>query len=149
MTDTKLCYTFIMESTVGTLYTFDQIDPRIRRVTRGLINAVIERVIQSLAPQRIILFGSCARGSAKHDSDIDLLVQIDDHHPLARQKRRDRSGRVLKLFPYRSFGLDTIVLTENELQALLAANEGEWDLMLEILAEGKVMYERPEKAPPE
>lgn len=146
MTDTELCYTSNMESTVGTFYTFDRIDPRIRRVTRGLIRAVIERIVQRLAPRRVILFGSCARGAAKHDSDIDLLVQIDDHHPLARLKRRDRSGQVLKLFSYRSFGLDTIVLTESELQVLRETNEGEWDLMLEILAEGKVLYEQPENA---
>jgi hypothetical protein len=49
---------------------------------------------------------------------------------------------VLDLFRYRSFGLDAIVLIEAEIQQLRAANEDEWNLVLEILATGKPLYER-------
>jgi hypothetical protein len=33
------------------------------------------------APQRVTLFGSAARGEAGPDSDIDLLVVVDDDTP--------------------------------------------------------------------
>ncbi len=51
---------------------------------------------------------------------------------------------MLDLFRYRSFGLDVIVLTRSEVQILIDTNEGEWDLVLEIVRQGKVLYERPD-----
>jgi predicted nucleotidyltransferase len=35
---------------------------------------VIRRIAERFSPDKIILFGSCARGDSSHDSDIDLLV---------------------------------------------------------------------------
>lgn len=52
---------------------------------------------------------------------------------------------MLKLFHYRSFGLDAMVLTESEIEKIQHENEGEWDLVLEILEEGKTLYDRTQK----
>ena len=41
------------------------------------ISIMVERLRDALHPQRIILFGSHARGTAGPDSDIDLLVILD------------------------------------------------------------------------
>ncbi len=38
---------------------------------------IIKRLQQALHPQRILLFGSHATGSATADSDLDLLVIMD------------------------------------------------------------------------
>jgi uncharacterized protein len=38
-------------------------------------------VVEYFKPQRVILFGSRARGEATRDSDIDLLVIVDDDTP--------------------------------------------------------------------
>ena len=35
---------------------------------------IIRRIVQVAAPERIVLFGSAARGEAGPDSDLDLLV---------------------------------------------------------------------------
>jgi nucleotidyltransferase-like protein len=43
--------------------------------------ALLESVIRYFRPHRIILFGSRARGAVEPDSDIDLLVLIDDDAP--------------------------------------------------------------------
>ena len=61
---------------------------------------------------------------------------------LAPLQHRNRAGKVLDLFRYRSFGLDTIVLTAAEIQQLQTTSEDEWNLVLEILATGKPLYER-------
>jgi len=37
---------------------------------------MVERIVESFHPLRVILFGSHARGDAKVDSDIDLLVSF-------------------------------------------------------------------------
>jgi predicted nucleotidyltransferase len=45
-------------------------------------DTLLRSIVAELAPQRIILFGSRARGDAQPDSDIDLLVVLDDDVPL-------------------------------------------------------------------
>ena len=40
------------------------------QIARDIIDATVDAV----APERIVLFGSRARGDAKPDSDLDLLV---------------------------------------------------------------------------
>lgn len=42
---------------------------------------LLDPVVEFFKPQRVILFGSAARGEATRDSDIDLLVVVDDDTP--------------------------------------------------------------------
>jgi predicted nucleotidyltransferase len=39
---------------------------------------LLRAVVSYFKPQRVILFGSRARGDAHEDSDLDLLVVVDD-----------------------------------------------------------------------
>jgi len=123
-------------------FAFDRIDRRTRLVTPTLIEAITERVVSELNPLQVILFGSQAQGKAEINSDVDLLICLDNDHPMAALRKSERAGKVLNLFRYRSFGLDVIVLTHNEVQEIQETNEGEWDLVVEILAQGKVLYDR-------
>jgi HEPN domain-containing protein len=51
-------------------------------MTRPLVRrALLDPVVEYFKPQRVILFGSRARGEATRDSDIDLLVIVDDDTP--------------------------------------------------------------------
>lgn len=45
--------------------------------TRTRINQITRRIVQRFGPERVILFGSHARGLAGPDSDVDLLVIMD------------------------------------------------------------------------
>lgn len=38
------------------------------------LGEIVDRIVRVAAPDRIILFGSAARGEARSDSDLDLLV---------------------------------------------------------------------------
>lgn len=42
---------------------------------------LLDPVVAFFRPRRVILFGSAARGEAGPDSDIDLLVVLDDDAP--------------------------------------------------------------------
>jgi len=42
-------------------------------VERAIVE-MVQRIVQNFDPERIILFGSHARGTAREDSDVDLLV---------------------------------------------------------------------------
>lgn len=121
---------------------FAQVDAHNVRVTPELITAVAQRIQEAIQPQRIILFGSQATGEAEADSDLDLLILLNDNHPLAGLDHHHRARRISRLFPHRLFGLDIFALTEKEVSAIQTENEGEWNLILEILDEGKLLYER-------
>lgn len=43
-------------------------------ITETQIQAIVQRIVEGYAPDRIILFGSYAYGTPTEDSDLDLLV---------------------------------------------------------------------------
>jgi len=45
-----------------------------RLSTRAQIDLMVKRIVKRFHPEKIILFGSQARGDASADSDVDLLV---------------------------------------------------------------------------
>jgi|GEM_PF-863705 predicted nucleotidyltransferase len=131
-----------MEATTTAHFNFDRVDRRTKKITPKLIASITRRIVHHLQPDKLVLFGSRAKGEATMGSDIDLLVVVSDDHTLAPLPRRGRFGKLLELFRYRSFGLDAIIVTESEVQALREQNEGEWDMVLDILEKGKTLYDR-------
>lgn len=52
---------------------------------RADLDEMVHRIVSEFAPERVILIGSHARGDAREDSDVDLLVLFADiDNPLAR-----------------------------------------------------------------
>src|SRR6187399_1705450 len=53
--------------------------PRIKKTTtvKEQIDRMVKRIVKRFGPEKIILFGSQARGDAGPDSDVDLLVVMD------------------------------------------------------------------------
>ncbi len=47
------------------------------KTLRQWLPVVVEDVVRAVAPHRIVLFGSVARGDEGPDSDLDLLVVLD------------------------------------------------------------------------
>jgi uncharacterized protein len=48
-----------------------------RTTLRAVIDRMVKRIVAKFQPQQVILFGSQARGEARADSDVDLLVVMD------------------------------------------------------------------------
>ena len=77
---------------------------------QALLDEVVRRVVEVAQPERIILFGSAARGQASPESDLDLLVI-----------KRDVShrGRLAEKIHLNFFGLgvavDVIVATPEDI----------------------------------
>jgi predicted nucleotidyltransferase len=53
------------------------------------LKIIVQRLVAGLDPERIILFGSHARGEASADSDLDLLIVVDEsaEQPHVRMRR--------------------------------------------------------------
>ena len=50
-------------------------------VDSDLMGEIVRRIVVTARPEKVILFGSRARGDTRLDSDIDLLVVADDPRP--------------------------------------------------------------------
>jgi predicted nucleotidyltransferase len=96
---------------------------------------IIRRLLRVSAPEKIILFGSYARGDIQPDSDIDLLVVLRDvKSPRAEITRLRQALRGL-LVP-----VDVVVATPQQIEQYGHVNGL---IYQSALTEGKVLYERP------
>ena len=72
---------------------------------------LLDSIVAYFHPRRVILFGSQARGDAGPDSDIDLLVELDDDFPPERLSAkailaaRNGYSRAVDIVPYRASAL--------------------------------------------
>jgi predicted nucleotidyltransferase len=95
-------------------------------------NAVVERIVAHFPEvERIILFGSRARGDARPDSDWDFLVVIP-----STTRRAARGVAVRRVARVKGVPMDFLVRNPDEVAA-------GFPLMADdIVREGKVLYER-------
>jgi len=75
----------------------------------SMLTKIKVQMLQSLNPEKIIVFGSQATKTATKESDIDLLVVMDSNLP-----PRKRNLLVKRLFPHRTFSIDAFVYTPQE-----------------------------------
>ena len=97
------------------------------------LSEVVNRIVQKFHPEKIILFGSWARGDAREDSDLDLLVVLPkvDH----KRKATIEIFRALNGLP---ISKDVIVTTPQEIKE---RGKVIGYILRPALEEGKVIYE--------
>jgi predicted nucleotidyltransferase len=118
----------------------NRVEARIRRELPDLaeeyvrdLAGVIDRLVVALAPERVNVFGSRARGAATEQSDIDLLV-IVPHSELPPHQRAQRAYQAVgaHLLP-----MDIIVMTRDELSRRRRVVSS---LPATVAREGRVLY---------
>ena len=98
------------------------------------LDQIVARLVEGYDPDRVILFGSRARGTSTDDSDFDLLVVKEtDERPA------DRRFRVEKLLSDRETGIDLLVYTPEELRQLYSMGS---PFIEEVMEEGRLLYMR-------
>lgn len=90
-------------------------------------------LVQEFKPERVVLFGSHARGQSHKDSDVDLLV-ITNYRGDWVDKAVEMRLRIPRRFP-----LDLIVRKPSEIRRRLAMKD---PFMSTIIKEGRVLYEQ-------
>jgi len=98
------------------------------------IREMVRRVVEEFDPDRIVLFGSFARGTGGPDSDVDLLVI----KPVSGSKRRERIA-IRKALRGMGIAKDVILVTPEEVTQYQNAIG---TIIRPALREGRVLYER-------
>ena len=106
-------------------------------------DALLQRMAAALAaaadPDRVILFGSHARGDAGPDSDVDLIVvEAEPFGP-----ERNRFAEALRLWRALDgfrVAVDVLVYSRDEVDYWRGSRN---HVLARALREGRVLYERP------
>lgn len=97
-----------------------------------VLEEITKRIVAASHPSKVILFGSCARGTAHPASDVDLLVIQPD--PVEQRQAAIRLRRLLRDF---QIPIDIVVVGE-------AFAERYWDIPGSVLypafKEGRTLY---------
>lgn len=99
-----------------------------------LLQTIVNRITEAIHPQRIILFGSWARGQHGPHSDVDLLVIQESDLP-----RPQRYAKVRRLFWGMKLPMDILVYTPEEFTRFQSVPGS---FTHKVAREGKVLYER-------
>jgi len=105
------------------------------KITPELINYIVEKIVQGIKPEKIILFGSYARGDFNQSSDLDLFIIKDDEAPNRMIRRK-----VDALLRGRKFAVDLLVRKPEEVEWNFKAQNPFY--LHHIFQNGKVLYEK-------
>lgn len=103
-----------------------------KRIPQEAIEDIVWQIVHHFRPQKVILFGSYARGDFNPESDVDLLVVMD-----TKLKPVHQEIEICKKIEYH-FGLDILVYTPQAVTERLALGDS---FLKEVLKEGIVLYE--------
>jgi len=105
------------------------------KITPQLIDYITKKIVKAIKPEKIILFGSYARGDYKKNSDLDLFIIKDGDHN-SRMMRRKVDG----LLGDRKFPVDLFVRKTEEVKRRFEI--GDHFYLYHIFKDGKVLYEK-------
>jgi predicted nucleotidyltransferase len=95
---------------------------------------MVRRIVKNFDPDKIILFGSYADGTADTHSDVDLLIVM----PVTTSKRKQGVQIEMALADI-ALPKDVIVVTPEEVQKY---RDVVGSIVYPALREGKILYER-------
>lgn len=101
---------------------------------QDVLAEMVRRIVSQFHPDKIILFGSHARGEAGPDSDVDLLVIM----PVEGSKRQ-KAIEIDMALADRKIPLDLLVVTPEEFER---ARHQIGAVLRSAALEGRVLYDR-------
>ncbi|MBI1859511.1 MAG: nucleotidyltransferase domain-containing protein [Deltaproteobacteria bacterium] len=96
------------------------------------LDEAVKLLVEACHPERIILFGSYARGTQKEDSDLDLMVVEKTV-----KSRADEMVRLCRVLSPLLLGVDLIVVDSKMFEAEREVS----GVYQEASTDGKVLYE--------
>ena len=107
-------------------------------VTDALLDRMIRTIVDEVDPEQVILFGSRARGDARPDSDVDLLVVESEPFGAGRSRHAEtvRLNRALVATPV---ARDILVYSRDDIEQWRGSLN---HVAARALREGRVLYTR-------
>ncbi len=100
---------------------------------KKLLDEVTRRIVASVKPRRVVLFGSAARGNMRTSSDFDMLVVMR-----GRVHRRHTAQKIYRNLHGSGIAVDIVVATESDMKKY-GTRSG--TILKTALQEGRVVYE--------
>ena len=101
-------------------------------LTQETLDDIIGRIVEAVQPERIILFGSAARGDMGGNSDVDLLVVKGGENAWAAM------GRIYENLYGVGAAVDAVVVSPDEVERY---KDSHALVIKPALREGRVVYE--------
>ena len=108
-------------------------------VTDALLDQMVQAIVAEVDPEQVILFGSRARGDAREDSDVDLVVVEAEPFGKTRSRRLE-AVRLWKSLSGFIVPKDILVYSRDEVEYWRDSLN---HVLARALREGRVLYERP------
>jgi predicted nucleotidyltransferase len=100
----------------------------------SIMESMVRRIVERFSPDRVILFGSYARGAAEPDSDVDLLVVMR-----CTESTWQQAVEIRKSLADLPLAKDVIVVTPEYFERY---RDIIGTVVWPAVREGKVLYER-------
>ena len=112
-------------------------------ITDGLIDEMVQAIVDEVDPEQVILFGSRARGEEGERSDVDLIVLEAEPFGPARSRHKElvRLYHAIAGFPVAA---DVLVYSREDVDYWRDSLN---HVLARALRKGKVLYER-QSCPP-
>lgn len=108
------------------------------QVNQNLLQEIVGAIVREVAPEKIILFGSWARGTFGPESDVDFLI-IGAKAFGPDHSRRKEMSRIWQALNHFLIPVDILLYTPDEVENWRDSLN---HVIGRALREGKVVYER-------
>jgi len=98
-----------------------------------VLQRIVDRITEVAHPNRLILFGSCAKGKIGKESDVDILVVVHNS-----ANRGELAMKIYRNLHGLSIPVDVVVVTEDD---ILKYRGKIGTILYPALNEGIVVYE--------
>ena len=99
---------------------------------QSILDYIIQRIVEVAQPEKIILFGSAARGDMNRHSDVDLLIIKEGTH------RGSLAGRIYENLDGVGAAVDVVVVTPTDVERY---KDSHALVIKPALRAGRVVYE--------
>jgi predicted nucleotidyltransferase len=107
-------------------------------VTEQILDEMVQIIVRELDPEQVYLFGSRARGNARPDSDVDLLI-VEQEPPSRPGSRWGKMVQLSKLLGRFHVSNDVLIYSRPEVEKWRPSTN---HVVARALREGKLLYER-------
>jgi predicted nucleotidyltransferase len=114
-------------------------------VTEQILGDMVQVIVREIDPEQVYLFGSYARGSARDDSDVDLLI-VDRTSFGPDHSRFQEINRMYQALTSFRVSKDILLYSSEE---FLKWQHSLNHVIGRCYREGKLLYARPGTRPPD